>query len=69
MTFGNLTDTSDLRCLFGSVSAEEHKQLLGRLRALDVRLVQLAEQATAHVGIPYEALGFSVSSAGIHGGP
>jgi hypothetical protein len=69
MTFGNLTERSDLRCLFAGMSGEEHARLLDRLLALDVRLGRLAEQATAHVGVPYRALGLALSSAGIQGGP
>jgi len=75
MTFGNLSERTDLRPLFGPLSVERHELLLDRLLAVDVRITQLADQATRHVGVPYKALRLDHglradgSSSGIHGGP
>jgi hypothetical protein len=75
MPFGNLTERPDLRSLFGALSVDQSSQLLDRLLAIERSLVQLADSATAHVGVPYSALGLSLvvrsdgSAVGIHGGP
>jgi len=76
MTFGNIkSERPDLRSLFGPLTSEENTLLLERLIAVDVRLTQLAEHATRHVGVPYKPLGLGMvvrsdgSNAGIHGGP
>ena len=75
MPFGNLTQRPDLQPLFGALSSDENRELLDRLIAIESSLMQLAEAATAHVGIPYKSSGLSLvvrsdgSAAGIHGGP
>ena len=51
-----LTSSTDLRPLFGALSRVDHDRLLERLRALDGRLLGLASDATAHVGVPYKAI-------------
>ena len=74
MTFGNLVGRPDLRPLFGALSSQENDELLDRLLAIDARLTRLAERATAHVGVPYRALGLRLAirtdgtAVGIHGG-
>jgi hypothetical protein len=75
MTFGNLAERPDLQPLFGALSAEQNDELLDRLLAIDAELTSLAELASAHVGVPYRALGLGLvlrsdgTAAGIHGGP
>lgn len=75
MAYGNLAERPDLEPLFGRLSAEENDRLLARLLAIDTQLVNLANEASEHVGVQYEPLGLELSmrpygrSAGIQGGP
>ena len=52
MRFGNLTQRPDLRSLFGALSSDENRELLDRLLAIEGRLAQLAETATALSAFP-----------------
>jgi hypothetical protein len=75
MALGNIAARPDLQPLFGPLSSERHDALRDRFLAIDAQLVTLAEQASAHVGVPYRAWGLDLlisddgSSPGIHGGP
>jgi hypothetical protein len=73
MSWGNLRSRPDLGPLFGAMTFDENSRLVDRLLALDDRLSRLASEATAHVGVEYQAvsLGLFVRSADaeIAGGP
>jgi hypothetical protein len=75
VAFGNLASRPDLRPLFGALSAGQNDALLDRLLAIDATLTRLAEQASSHVDVPYQACGLKLvmsidgTCAGVHGGP
>lgn len=75
MSVHKLALRPDLRPLFGTLAGMQNDELLDRLAAVDGQLLSLAEQASTHVGVPYEVVGLSLAlrpdgtALGIDGGP